>query len=238
MKAIRISKSVIFLFSVLLIISFSFIFNSVAYSLSEKEPSDFFNNISNEELAEGDYYISTSYNINKVVDVTGGCIADGTNIEIWTRNIYDNQKFHISYDAEGYATIKNRNGKVLDVAGSSAKSGTNVVQWADKGSLNQKWVISKSGDYFRICSALKTANGKELCLDVYGCSQQDGANIQVYEDNGGANQFFSLTKIDSNKISGEKIINDGFYYIKMSSNLNMCVDIPGNSLSDCTKLNL
>lgn len=194
-------------------------------------------NIQN-EVPAGNYYICSSVNMDMLIDVAGCSIADGANVNLWTRNCTNAQKFSISYDEYGYAAIKNASGKVLDVHGCIGRPGQNVKQWTYTGVVNQKWIIKKVGNDYKINSALADEHGDHCTLDIFGCLYNEGTNIQIYNDNNGDNQKNKFINIDSNEITGEKIIDDGFYSIKMSSSPQMCIDVPANSMQDNTRLNL
>lgn len=127
----------------------------------------------------------------KLMEVNGGSTADGANVQQWTDNGGNNQKWRIDNMGSGYYKFTNINsGKVLDVAGSSTADGANVQQWSDNGSTAQRWRIDDMGaGYYKL-----TAQCSGKVLDVNGSSTADGANIQQWSDNGSDAQRWRLTQ--------------------------------------------
>lgn len=232
------------IFFCLVIIAFfvsAFMFLDKAFSITEElqfELPEVDKSIQ-EELPSGNYYISASYNTWMVLDVTGGGSADCTNIELFSHNLSNAQKFNVSYDDKGYATIMNAAGKVLDVSGGKPIPQSNVIQFKNNNTPNQKWIISKdSSGYYKIKSALSEKSKTDLCLDIWNSSSADGANIQIFTSTNNKNQRFSFIPIDSQKISGTNELEDGNYFIKMKSNNNFCAEVSASSLSDCANVQL
>ena len=107
--------------------------------------------------------------------------------------------------------IKNVNsGLYIDIEGGKAANGTNAQQWgAAEAGIQNTFRLFEAGDgYYYIASAV--GDGATYVLDVSGKSSADGANIGLYQFNGGDNQKFKFTenadgsyKIRS-KVSGDK----------------------------------
>lgn len=142
-------------------------------------------------IANGIYTISSSLNRNKVLDIAGASNADSANLQLWTKNNTNAQKFKFTYLGEGYYEIETCcSGKALDVAGSQSKCGTNVWQYQKNKTNAQKWLIKNAGDgYYYIISK---CNG--LYLDVSGAKTKDGTNIHVWDFNGTKAQKFKISK--------------------------------------------
>ncbi len=175
-------------------------------------------------IDDGIYQIKTILDTKKVLDVTGGSLNNGANIEIWNNLNGDNQKFQFTYDNEGYYTISDvRTGKVLDVYGGYTKPGTNVQMWEANGTDGQKWKIEKNGEGYLIIS--KVSN---LYLDVYGGYTAAGTNVQVWTRNESNGQKWKIE--ESNK--EEKIIDDGIYQIKTILDTKKVLDVTGGSLNN------
>ena len=89
-----------------------------------------------------------------------------------------------------YKLVCANSGKVLDVDGGSVQDGATVQQWTDHGGANQHWSFEAVGTiagqpaYKLVC-----ANSGKV-LDVDGALLQNGARIQQWTDNGGANQHW------------------------------------------------
>lgn len=185
-------------------------------------------------LAEGNYVITSALNTNKIIDIEGNVITNNANVEIWKNNGGNNQKFIITYLSDGFCTIKAFNSnKVLTIENSSAISGANVVQSFYNGYDSQKWSIQYSGNdpksgYYCIVSKL---NG--LALDIEGASSRDGANVEVYEPNGGNNQKFKFVPTEFSTT-----ISDGKYAILACSNVNKALDIEWESTENGSNVQL
>lgn len=135
----------------------------------------------NVEHFGGPYRIVAKHS-NKVLDVTGRSTADGANVQQYTYNGGDHQKwtFH-SYSSSnsGPYTImvqQKRGGQslCLDVENGSMKDRANVQQYQCTGNDNQLWYANAatSNEYIQI---MNKKSGK--CLDVEERSLADGANV-------------------------------------------------------------
>ena len=142
-------------------------------------------------IPNGIYTISSSLDENKVLDITEASDKDSANLQLWTKNNTDAQKFKINYVGEGYYELEACcSGKVLDVAEAENKCGTNVWQYQKNNTDAQKWLIKKAGKgYYYIVSK---CNG--LYLDVSGADAREGTNIHVWNFNGTKAQKFRISK--------------------------------------------
>jgi hypothetical protein len=91
-------------------------------------------------------------------------------------------------------------GLVLDVRGFGTTNGTPIDQFPDKRSIddpnsdtrNQQWnIIPADNGYYKITSVW---SGK--VLDIPGFSQDNGAKLQQFDDNGGNNQQWQLVLVN------------------------------------------
>jgi hypothetical protein len=134
-------------------------------------------------LKAGTYTVASALAKSKVLDVAGGSVKDGANVQLYGANGTVAQSFRLSYDtATGYYTMANaKSGKVLEVEGAGVRSGTNVWVYRSNNTFAQRWAVVKGkvpGTYV-LYSALSG-----LVLDVSGGSAANGANVQVYVANG------------------------------------------------------
>lgn len=141
---------------------------------------------------DGTYYIK-SYFSGMYLDVVNCSSANNANVQQWTYNGCDAQKFKLVSNDDGtYCIYTGASGysKVVDVAGKSTADGANILQYAYKGTTNQKFYVEEvsSGVY-----AIKTAiTSGGSCLDVYGWSTSAGGNIAQWTYWGGACQLWYL----------------------------------------------
>ena len=69
----------------------------------------------------GEYYIKSALADHLVLDVPGASRDDGANVQLRDANRSDAQKWRVSYDSQGLATITNvASGKVLDAQWASS----------------------------------------------------------------------------------------------------------------------
>lgn len=92
--------------------------------------------------------------------------------------------------------FKNVNsGLYMQVENGNAANGTNIQQWGSDGvSLHDVWKLIDAGDgYYNIASCAGDGSVTYM-LDVSGKKTANGTNITLYQQNGGDNQQFMLTK--------------------------------------------
>lgn len=134
------------------------------------------------------YYTIQNINSGKVIDVSGGNGSNGTNIQQYSYNDSFSQKWIIKSTGDGYyKIISSINGKCLDVAAGVAKNSANIQLYSDNGSNAQKFRLklidcgqSLANGVYRISS--KASEGK--VLDIAGGATGNGANVQIYQNNG------------------------------------------------------
>ena len=182
-------------------------------------------------ISEGDYFIKSALSNDAVLDVSAASMDDGANVQLYDYNGTEAQKWHVSVDSDGYATIVNiGSGKVLDVANGGAYSGSNVWQYGLNGTAAQKWRVLSNGDgTFKMVSALDDS----LVLDAAGASCSNGTNIQLWSDNGTVAQSFEFIPLqpefDSSKSAD---LEDGYYEIRSGVNTAYALDIQDWSMDD------
>ena len=135
------------------------------------------------------YTIANAGSTSNVLDIYGGSLDNTGNVQIYTSNNTNAQKFKLEYQGNGYYRIVNiKSGKVLDVAGAVAKDGTNVWQYTWNGSKAQLWKIVNTGDgngsYF-----IQSMLGNYV-LDITNGQIKAGANVQIYTLNKSSAQKF------------------------------------------------
>ena len=138
-------------------------------------------------VESGTYEIETKLNSNMVVDVAGGSYDNGANIQIWTADNVNQQKFILEPQSDDVYVIRAKHSnKALTVD----LSNNNVCQMDYTGASNQQWRIQEAGyEYYNLISL-----ANNLYLDVSNGNAQNGQNIQVYSDNeSDAQQFRFVT---------------------------------------------
>lgn len=179
-------------------------------------------------IANGLYRISAKVGKRLALDVAGGGLSDGTNIQIHEYNDSMAQMYTIKNADDGWYKIINPfSGKCLDVAGAGTNNGTNVQLHSDNGTAAQKWRFYPSGDgeYFII----KSKVGVNLCLDVAGGGTKNGTNVAIWEQNGSAAQKWGLTETKIIELRGIGL-NAGDFTLKVGMMKNLSVSYePSNA---------
>lgn len=134
-------------------------------------------------MDDGVYYIKNR-DVKFALDVSGGSAYSGANVQLYSLNKTDAQKWLVSHDSKGYVSFKNVNsGMYLTATGSS--NGANVNQQSPSNGYNQKWIIAfDSNQNIKLVSGLNS----KLVIDVSGGKIQNGSNIQLYTSNNSAAQ--------------------------------------------------
>jgi len=135
-------------------------------------------------VPDGRYHFA-SRNSNKVIDLVGGGIADGTDAMQWSWNGGGSQKWDLAYLGNGqYKLTGVPSGKLLEIAGASSNNGAAAQIWPSNNHNCQKWTVKPAGDGF--LKLLNVNSGKSL--DVQNNSTANGAAILQYTDISGNNQ--------------------------------------------------
>ena len=190
--------------------------------------------IGEKTIEDGVYKIKLASNEKLGLDIEGSSKANQANLQIWGQSelIVKNQRFEVTYNEEGYYTIKAlHSGKVLDVSGAGMTNGTNVQQYDANGTKSQQWVIkeNKDGTY----SIISRQNG--LYLNIENGEIKEGSNVNVYEENKADSQKFKFEKVEE---KCKKLIKDGIYTISTALNTNMVLDIADGSYQNGANLQL
>lgn len=136
-------------------------------------------------------YVIKSVNSGKALDVSWGSKDNGANVLQYTYHGYQNQKWYLEKQSNGYYVIKCANsGKVLDVAWGSKDDGANVQQCEYYGNACQQWELRKVGNNYAI---INRSSGK--ALDVSGRSTADNANVLQWRYTGANNQLWSIQAV-------------------------------------------
>lgn len=152
-------------------------------NITERERLDEMATQNKSMMDDGVYYIKNR-DVKFALDVSGGSAYSGANVQLYSLNKTDAQKWLVSHDSKGYVSFKNVNsGMYLTATGSSNNS--NVNQQSPSNGYNQKWIIAfDSSQNIKLVSGLNS----KLVIDVSGGKIQNGSNIQLYTSNNSAAQ--------------------------------------------------
>lgn len=135
-----------------------------------------------QDLPDGTYSFGSKLKTNMKMDVYGASRSDCANVQLWTGNGTNAQRWRVSHDDNGYVTLTSANSdKALDVYGASTANGANAQQYASNGTYAQKWIAIKNSDG---SYTFQSALAENKVLDVSGASTSNGANVQLYAANG------------------------------------------------------
>lgn len=177
-------------------------------------------------VADGDYYIRANTATRLVLDVMNGSSLSGANVQLYSFNGTNAQKWHLKYDAksDAYTITSLISGMALDVTGASTRNGVNVQVFAPNGTKAQQWKIVTNGTGWRIESALKSG----FVLDVFDAGSSNGTNVQGYISNGTNAQRFDLLALSPNVSASTANIAEGVYVIKGAAS-GKVLDVSGGS---------
>ena len=141
-------------------------------------------------IVTGGLYRLMHKGTNQCLDVAGNSSQAGANVQQYTDNTNDAQRWYITLESDGYYKLRHKGTPmVLDVAGNSSTAGANVQQYNDLNNDAQRWKLDLIGSYFKL-----THKGTTQCLDVSDNSSQPGANVGQWND--GPNNDAQRWKLD------------------------------------------
>ena len=173
-------------------------------------------------------YTITAFHSNKALDVAGAGQANGSNVQQYDKNQSKAQQWIIQETKDGYYSIISKcNYLFLDLGGASTRNGTNIQVYEPNGTKAQKFSFEKIEDIkcdevleegiYRIESALD--NGK--VLDIAGGSENNGANLQIWNWDAVQQQKFEIIYNASGK----------YYEIRAYHSLK-ALDVAGDGKTD------
>jgi hypothetical protein len=127
----------------------------------------------------------------------------GANVQQWDCWHGPNQQWHVErvkYElGETWYRIRNRNsGKCLDVWGLSHDNGANIQQWDCWDGPNQLWAFGGTSGGYSIWSRNSYDFEGDMnvqCVDVWGLSRDNGANVQQWDFWYGPNQEWNWVDV-------------------------------------------
>lgn len=121
----------------------------------------------------------------KVFDLYGARKENCTNVELYTDNNVNWQKWEIVKTSDNYYSIKSvHSGLYLDVEGNISANGTNIEVYSANGQKNQKFIFEKvkipknnikiDNGFYQI----KSMSNLNIVMDVLGASKVDKATVR------------------------------------------------------------
>ena len=180
-------------------------------------------------LVDGKYVFRPACSKECVLDVATGSTKDYANLQIYTYNASNAQKFTITkigtyiseVDPENLGDIStcitfptcNKNLSI---------SNGNVILYQKSTSDAQVWNFKRQSD-----GSYKIVNKKYgTCLDVSGAANKDGTNVALYKDNGSAAQRWFV------------YLKEGKYILRPACSSTRVLDVNGGRTADLTNIQL
>lgn len=146
------------------------------------------------------YELRSMLNTGMCADVAGGSVTKGANVQLYTANDTNAQKFTFTDEGDGWSLQNLQSQMFVDVAGGASTNGTNVQQYTDNDSRAQRWVITDTGATETVegetCAVVSLASNvtdaHNMLMDVRGGFTTDKTNIRIYIANGSGAQQFAL----------------------------------------------
>lgn len=165
--------------------------------MTDRERCDLFAAQNKDKIADGVYYIKNKI-VNYALDVYGGSLYGGANVQLYSLNRSNAQKWKITHDSKGYVMFQNVGSGMYLTSGGSGNS-ANVYQQKQSNGYNQKWIIMfDTNSNLRIVSALHS----NRVLDVHGGMIRNFSNIQLYDSNNSNAQKWVFEYINTNATGG------------------------------------
>lgn len=150
---------------------------------------------SSQVIPNGVYYIFSAVDGHYAIDDYGSNAFNGNNINLWTFNKTNAQKWKVE-NRNGGIILRSavNNNFVIDDNGCNVYNGNNIHLWEYNGTNAQLWYperVSSKRELFVLRSSLN----RNFVIDVNGCGMFDGNNIQLWEYNGTNAQKWVFLKV-------------------------------------------
>lgn len=165
--------------------------------VTERERCDSYASQNKDRMADGVYYIKNQ-SVGFALDVADGSLYGGANVQLYSLNKTNAQKWKITHDSTGYVSFQNvGSGMYLTASGSGRTA--NVYQQKQTNDYNQKWIVMfDNNQNLRIVSALNST----MVLDVKDGKICRCSNIQLYTSNNTNAQKWVFEYINTNATGG------------------------------------
>lgn len=151
-------------------------------------------------ISAGLYELRTMLQTAMAVDVAGASTTKGANVQLYSVNDTNAQKFRLIYRGNGWNLVNAASAMYVDVDNYGTTDGTNIKQWTNNNNRAQRWEVTDTGETVIIdgveCiiaafgSYVTTAHN--MMMDVRWALTTDKTNIQLYHSNGTDAQRFAL----------------------------------------------
>ena len=165
--------------------------------VTERERCDSYASQNKDRMVDGVYYIKNQ-NVGFALDVADGSLYGGANVQLYSLNRTNAQKWKVTHDSKGYVLFQNVGSGMYLTAGGSGRS-ANVYQQKQSNGYNQKWIVMfDNNQNLRIVSALNST----MVLDVKDGKIRRCSNIQLYDSNNSNAQKWVFEYINTSATGG------------------------------------
>ncbi len=143
------------------------------------------------------YYLIRNAQSQKALDVDGGKLIPGSNVQQWAcDNENSNRLFAAVDNGDGtFSFVSKSTGLVLDVAGASDSDRANLDAYLPNGSAAQKFTLRRVTEYLSEGAFSFESATTSKVLDVAGGSMEDRAAVQLYASNDTLAQKWYVSKV-------------------------------------------
>ena len=187
-------------------------------------------------IESGTYTIISKSNQGYSIDIGGGAIKPGANIQTWSTNLSNAQKWTFKYNSTTglYTIINPTSGYAIDVGGGSIRPGANIQLWDSNDSCAQHWKAFQDSDGYIVFQAA-CSEGTVLSVDKQAAS---GTNVSILDYQALDTQKWQIqpTSLESDQL--KKVdIPAGVYTISTKST-EKALDVGGGSLISSAPIQL
>lgn len=145
-----------------------------------------------DDFFDGPYTLTPQCDEGMRMDVAGGDVRSGVNIQVFPSNDSPAQMWNFTYIGDGYYTITSlASGKAMEVEGGIPEAGTNVQQFESNGTGAQRWRLEDAGDgYWYIISYLDG----NLRLGVENAQDGNWPDVRVFWPDDSPEQRWKIEK--------------------------------------------
>lgn len=143
------------------------------------------------------YYVIRNVKSQKALDVDGGKLVPGTNVQQWECDSANaNQLFSVVDNGDGTLSFINKaTGLFLDIVGASDSVQANLDAYLPNGSAAQKFTLHQVTEFLSEGAFSFESATASKALDVAGGSVEDGAPVQLYTSNDTLAQKWYVSKV-------------------------------------------
>ena len=159
--------------------------------------------------------------------------TNGTNIQLYTSNNTNAQKWIVKYQQDGYYTIASslNENQVIDISNALIANKNKIQLYQNNNTNAQRWnIVHKGKSSFEIRSKINN----NYCLDLTDGKISNNTKVQLYKCNSTAAQRFKFVEV----LESKQTIEDGTYTISNSSNENLVVDVANGKTVNKTNIQL